>query len=334
MADIPFAVPDPVGSAAQGLTQGFQLGMQARQASWERKYQKAALAVQISANENVPEGVRVKALNNGLLPILQDSRFGMGKDVEPFTVDSLKDQDLLETMEKMKKIAADKELSPTMQSQFNKQLMVDYYMKKGKSKEAAKLQEEIIGDKTKAEGEGQKLGTDFREQFLKLPEVKDFQTLTSAIGKVQENAKLGTAQGDIALIYGFMKINDPGSTVREGEYATAENSAGIPQRIRVMYNKALTGEKLSKEQRDNFVSSAKTSYKVSLNRYNELKNQYFGENGLVSRAGLDPTKYSVDLTSSGLNTRDDAGAASPTPVPGGSGRQPTTAEEYLQGLPK
>jgi len=34
-----------------------------------------------------------------------------------------------------------------------------------------------------------------------------------------------------------MKILDPGSVVREGEFATAQNSAGIPERIRAKYNR-------------------------------------------------------------------------------------------------
>ena len=36
---------------------------------------------------------------------------------------------------------------------------------------------------------------------------------------------------DIALLYGYMKVLDPGSTVREGEFATASNAGGIPDKI-------------------------------------------------------------------------------------------------------
>ncbi|BCV06223.1 MAG: hypothetical protein CM15mV128_240 [Caudoviricetes sp.] len=53
-----------------------------------------------------------------------------------------------------------------------------------------------------------------------------------------------------------MKVLDPTSVVREGEQATAANAAGVPSRVRNAFNKALTGEKLSLEQRKDFVSTA------------------------------------------------------------------------------
>jgi len=66
---------------------------------------------------------------------------------------------------------------------------------------------------------------------------------------------------DIALIFAFMKTLDPGSTVREGEFATAANAGGIPDRIVATYNKALKGEFLADdEQRNNFINTAKKSY--------------------------------------------------------------------------
>jgi hypothetical protein len=66
---------------------------------------------------------------------------------------------------------------------------------------------------------------------------------------------------DIALIFSFMKTLDPGSTVREGEFATAANAGGIPDRIVATYNKALKGEFLADdEQRNNFINTAKKSY--------------------------------------------------------------------------
>ena len=36
------------------------------------------------------------------------------------------------------------------------------------------------------------------------------------------------AAGDMALIFSYMKMLDPNSTVREGEYATAQDAGSIP----------------------------------------------------------------------------------------------------------
>lgn len=65
-----------------------------------------------------------------------------------------------------------------------------------------------------------------------------------------------TGAGDIALLTSYMKVLDPGSTVREGEFATAEQAGGVPDYVRNVYNKLITGERLSPEQRTNFKSQA------------------------------------------------------------------------------
>jgi hypothetical protein len=66
-----------------------------------------------------------------------------------------------------------------------------------------------------------------------------------------------TAADDIALIFSFMKTLDPGSTVREGEFATAEKAGGVPERIWNLYNKIKAGEFLTNEQRMDYSRTAK-----------------------------------------------------------------------------
>lgn len=65
---------------------------------------------------------------------------------------------------------------------------------------------------------------------------------------------------DISLVFGFMKMLDPGSVVREGEYATAKNAGGIPERIQNTYNALLNGEFLTPKQRQDFVNQAQRVY--------------------------------------------------------------------------
>lgn len=61
----------------------------------------------------------------------------------------------------------------------------------------------------------------------------------------------------IATVFKFMKALDPTSVVREGEFATAENSAGVPEAVRNMYNKLASGERLGDNQIQSFVSTAR-----------------------------------------------------------------------------
>ena len=66
-----------------------------------------------------------------------------------------------------------------------------------------------------------------------------------------------TGANDVALVFNFMKTIDPGSVVREGEFATAENTVGVPDRIRNQYNNILKGNRLGAPQRAQFLESAR-----------------------------------------------------------------------------
>lgn len=91
---------------------------------------------------------------------------------------------------------------------------------------------------------------------------KDMRQVQVSYDKMRNSAKRKTAAGDMSLIFGIMKMNDPGSTVREGEYATAQNAGSVPQQIISFYNSALNGQKLSPEQREDFVGQAETLYQA------------------------------------------------------------------------
>lgn len=81
------------------------------------------------------------------------------------------------------------------------------------------------------------------------------------------NARIGSldvsAAGDLALIFNFMKMLDPGSVVRESEFATAANAAGVPDRVRNTFNRLLTGERLGDDQRLDFLNQAKNLFKAA-----------------------------------------------------------------------
>ena len=102
-------------------------------------------------------------------------------------------------------------------------------------------------------------------------------------GKVRAAALTAAPTGadDIALVFGFMKTIDPTSVVREGEFATAEQTAGVPARIRTTYNKLVNGQRLSPQQRKYFLDAATRQFsslrpqQVALeSRYGGLANAY------------------------------------------------------------
>lgn len=80
-----------------------------------------------------------------------------------------------------------------------------------------------------------------------------------AAGKMDPNVVNDKGRGvyDMTLIFNYMKMIDPGSTVREGEYATAEQTRGLDDAIVTLWDKIMDGTKLSLKQRRHFLKSAR-----------------------------------------------------------------------------
>lgn len=85
---------------------------------------------------------------------------------------------------------------------------------------------------------------------------KDFVKVRDANNRIKASIESPDAAGDIALIFNYMKMLDPGSTVREGEFATASNAGGVNTSIRNMFNKVQDGQRLQPEQREMFAGRA------------------------------------------------------------------------------
>lgn len=98
---------------------------------------------------------------------------------------------------------------------------------------------------------------------------RDFYTSQDAFRRISSLARIDSPAGDLGLIFSFMKVLDPGSTVREGEQATASNAAGIPDRIRNLYNRIMTGERLTPEQRTDFTRTAAGLYQGSISEHKD-----------------------------------------------------------------
>ena len=80
-----------------------------------------------------------------------------------------------------------------------------------------------------------------------------------------------------------MKILDPGSTVREGEYASAEQTRGIPEAVVAQYNKAVSGRRLTAEQREKFDQAAGDLVLSQQKQFNQQK-QFFTDVALSAKA--------------------------------------------------
>jgi hypothetical protein len=88
---------------------------------------------------------------------------------------------------------------------------------------------------------------------------KVYGDLSGTFSNIQASAGAKTGPGDIALITGFMKMLDPGSVVRETEFATARDTAGLFDRLANQAQKLQSGQifSLDSKQRQEYVTLAK-----------------------------------------------------------------------------
>ena len=83
---------------------------------------------------------------------------------------------------------------------------------------------------------------------------KMYSELQGTFNTLQASAQSANGPGDIALITGFMKMLDPGSVVRETEFATARDTAGLFTQLQNRLEKAQNGQLLSPKQRSEYVA--------------------------------------------------------------------------------
>ena len=95
---------------------------------------------------------------------------------------------------------------------------------------------------------------------------KEYQVRTKVYGElgttyenIKSSANSKTGPGDIALITGFMKMLDPGSVVRETEFAVARDTSGLFERLKNQVTKLESGQlfSLDSKQRQEYVTLAK-----------------------------------------------------------------------------
>lgn len=131
---------------------------------------------------------------------------------------------------------------------------------------------------------------DLRKEYTKGS--GEFLKVRDSFGRIQGSVADPSPAGDLAMIFNFMKMLDPGSTVREGEFATAANAGSIPTRITAIWNKIRAGERLAPEQRKDFFEQSLNLFSTMEQSQKALSDQY---TGLAQRNGLNDKNVIVDF---------------------------------------
>ncbi len=146
---------------------------------------------------------------------------------------------------------------------------------------------EVLYGTPAPEGGDFKDASAFRKEFTNLPRIKSFAGVTEAYSRIVASAQDPSAAGDLALIFNYMKVLDPGSTVREGEFATAQNAGGVDARIRSLFNSVVDGTRLTAPQRADFLDRSNRLYKSQESLVLPLY-EYYGN--IATSRGFDPER--------------------------------------------
>ncbi len=117
--------------------------------------------------------------------------------------------------------------------------------------------------------------TQLRKEFDSLDNVQAYRDMQTYYNKILASANW-TAAGDMSLIFAYMKMLDPRSVVREWEFATAQQTTWIPERVVIAYNQALKWTRLSDKQRTEFTNMAKQYLADAAKLYNQELARYQG----------------------------------------------------------
>lgn len=133
-----------------------------------------------------------------------------------------------------------------------------------------------------------KIKTDLRSEYFTRTKENDFIDVTNNYGKVKTAPD--TPAGDVSMIFAYMKLIDPASVVREGEFATAQNTAGVPQQIVNAYNRALKGKRLGDKQRVDFIDSSSALYNQYKSSQKQIDDFYIN---LAKQEGINPEDLGI-----------------------------------------
>lgn len=185
--------------------------------------------------------------------------------------------------------------------------------------EAARIKAipDVIANQSKLQGEaGAKLDANVRAEnhaYGVKQEIQDLRKVQSAYYKMRnvlDPNKEATPQDYQAAIFQWMKLLDPGSTVREGEYATAEKARGWPESVRNLWNKYVRGLNVTPEQRIRFLDSSEEIFAGQVQSAVPTIEQFIEtESRIGAPVGSVVPKQDVDLLNIITRRKPKTGAA-------------------------
>jgi uncharacterized coiled-coil protein SlyX len=159
-----------------------------------------------------------------------------------------------------------------------------------------------------------KAAAELRKEFNSLPAVKKANDSEYNFRIMESTVSGPSAAGDISLIFSFMKVLDPGSVVKETEFANVAAAAGVDDRVINSINRAVVGERLTAEQRQDllrqaqkFRDTANAAADAEIQRYTAIAERSgFAPQDVVTapkKASTSPSKPIDQMTAEEVDAR-------------------------------
>jgi hypothetical protein len=142
-----------------------------------------------------------------------------------------------------------------------------------------------------------------RKEFTKLS--GDFIKVRDSFQRVEASAESPSPAGDLSLIFNFMKILDPGSVVRESEFANAQTAQEFMERKGLSFEavrRVWEGKKLSDPARKDFVDRAELLFSRQQSQHSQREDTF---SNIAKRRKLNIKNVVIPLESSGLEELSD-----------------------------
>lgn len=151
---------------------------------------------------------------------------------------------------------------------------------------------------------------DLRKEWQSNPITQSTGKTAQAVAKLQEVAKNPGKFGatDIAGLVGFFKVIDEGSTVREGEFNTAQEAGGVMQSIKNFASNLQSGTRLTPEVRQDFIRASNLLLNAQLRAQSKVDEKF---KNISQASGVNPDFVLTDFRSIVPETNISAGAAAP-----------------------
>ena len=206
------------------------------------------------------------------LIVAKESRSRAQDAIDKYTKLAMRPETKAKLMELKQKLEQDKNLlEAAKQKERTKRFLLDG-ISSGRIPHLKPWMRDFLYNKAQ-QSEQFKLRSDFDKEVKETkaqPIVSAYRKLESLVNKNPEPG----GQGDIAIVFSFMKMLDPNSVVREGEFQTAENATPRAVQFARAWNKFFNGGRFIEADRKKFLEVTRLIVEPALADLEFVKQRY------------------------------------------------------------